>query len=104
MHPEVVQAGPGTCPECGMFLEERKGTPDELEQVYGPTAAPMKDMGDMAHDSSTTGAANPASDADDYTCPMHPEVHSDKPGSCPKCGMFLEKTSGADAGQTTGAP
>ena len=26
-----------------------------------------------------------------YTCPMHPEVHQDKPGSCPKCGMALEK-------------
>ena len=26
----------------------------------------------------------------EYTCPMHPEVQSDKPGSCPKCGMALE--------------
>jgi YHS domain-containing protein len=26
-----------------------------------------------------------------YTCPMHPEVESDKPGKCPKCGMNLEK-------------
>ena len=25
-----------------------------------------------------------------YTCPMHPEVISDKPGNCPKCGMTLE--------------
>jgi Cu+-exporting ATPase len=25
-----------------------------------------------------------------YTCPMHPEVRSDKPGNCPKCGMALE--------------
>lgn len=26
-----------------------------------------------------------------WTCPMHPEVVSDKPGSCPKCGMDLVK-------------
>src|SRR5271166_4254948 len=25
-----------------------------------------------------------------YTCPMQPEVVSDKPGNCPKCGMTLE--------------
>ncbi len=25
-----------------------------------------------------------------YTCPMHPEVVRDGPGSCPKCGMALE--------------
>ena len=24
-----------------------------------------------------------------YTCPMHPEVISDEPGNCPKCGMHL---------------
>ena len=24
-----------------------------------------------------------------YTCPMHPEVVDDEPGSCPKCGMKL---------------
>jgi len=26
-----------------------------------------------------------------YTCTMHPEVISDKPGKCPKCGMDLVK-------------
>lgn len=26
-----------------------------------------------------------------YTCPMHPEVKQDHPGSCPKCAMALEK-------------
>src|SRR5579883_1386253 len=25
-----------------------------------------------------------------YVCPMDPEVRSDKPGACPKCGMALE--------------
>jgi Cu+-exporting ATPase len=28
--------------------------------------------------------------ADIYTCPMHPEVRQQGPGSCPKCGMALE--------------
>ena len=27
----------------------------------------------------------------DYSCPMHPEVTSDKPGKCSKCGMDLVK-------------
>ena len=30
------------------------------------------------------------SDRVEYTCPMHPEVVSDTPGSCPICGMALE--------------
>src|SRR3989449_6418949 len=25
-----------------------------------------------------------------YTCPMHPEIRRDQPGSCPICGMTLE--------------
>src|SRR2546426_5341376 len=27
-----------------------------------------------------------------YTCAMHPDVMSDKPGKCPKCGMTLVRT------------
>lgn len=30
-----------------------------------------------------------------YTCPMHPEIEQDHPGSCPKCGMALEPKFGA---------
>jgi Cu+-exporting ATPase len=29
-----------------------------------------------------------------YTCPMHPEVRQDHPGSCPQCGMALEPAGG----------
>jgi Cu+-exporting ATPase len=31
-----------------------------------------------------------------YTCPMHPEVESPSPGTCPKCGMALELKAVAD--------
>ena len=31
-----------------------------------------------------------------YTCPMHPEVVSDEPGNCPKCGMFLVPAAAKD--------
>ncbi|MFN4361247.1 MAG: copper-transporting P-type ATPase [Hylemonella sp.] len=33
-------------------------------------------------------AAQPAGTV--YTCPMHPEIRQDRPGTCPKCGMTLE--------------
>lgn len=39
--------------------------------------------------SGHAGHAAPASESVTYTCPMHPEVVSDKPGQCPKCGMNL---------------
>ena len=32
-----------------------------------------------------------------YTCPMHPEVRQQGPGSCPKCGMALEPETAAAA-------
>jgi membrane fusion protein, copper/silver efflux system len=38
-----------------------------------------------------------------YTCPMHPSVKSDKPGSCPECGMKLQPVY-ADATGTNAAP
>ncbi len=33
--------------------------------------------------------SKPESAVKTYTCPMHPEVKSDMPGKCPKCGMDL---------------
>jgi Cu+-exporting ATPase len=44
-----------------------------------------------AHTSPRSSAIAPApSSGPKYTCPMHPEIVSDRPGSCPKCGMALE--------------
>jgi P-type Cu+ transporter len=36
-----------------------------------------------------------------YTCPMHPEVRQDRPGSCPMCGMALEPVMTAVPGTRT---
>ena len=36
-----------------------------------------------------------------YICPMHPDVKSNKPGSCPKCGMDLIEVN-AQTGQHQG--
>ena len=39
-----------------------------------------------------------------YACPMHPDVTSSEPGTCPKCGMTLTPASMSDAGPTTSVP
>ena len=44
------------------------------------------------YEASGTGNSVSITDSTDtktYTCPMHPEVISDKTGECPKCGMDL---------------
>ncbi|WP_371876552.1 heavy metal-binding domain-containing protein [Pyxidicoccus fallax] len=49
--------------------------------------------------------ARDAGSATVYVCPMHPEVRSETPGTCPKCGMRLEpERPPADAGQPRPAP
>ena len=48
---------------------------------------------DTTTDRSHSGRGRPASSAAEgtlYTCPMHPEVRQQEPGSCPICGMALE--------------
>ena len=44
-------------------------------------------------------AAKPKTSA--YICPMCPGVHSEKPSSCPKCGMALEPAMPAARNVTT---
>jgi hypothetical protein len=46
-----------------------------------------------AHPHAMPSPSPPASSSPppvDYTCPMHPDVHSTTPGKCPKCGMDLQ--------------
>jgi P-type Cu+ transporter len=41
------------------------------------------------HAASTPPNTAPVASSTRYTCPMHPEIVRDAPGSCPRCGMTL---------------
>lgn len=72
MHPEVRSDKPGKCPKCGMNLEKQvPKTPKKAATNKKPV--PVKTKTDQVV----------------YTCPMHPEIKSNKPGNCPICGMKL---------------
>ncbi len=42
------------------------------------------------HDKPSASAPVPVAPGTVYTCPMHPQIRRDAPGSCPICGMALE--------------
>lgn len=49
---------------------------------------------------SSTESAPPGSQAvavAAYTCPMHPQIKADKPGSCSICGMTLVPVASTNA-------
>jgi Cu+-exporting ATPase len=47
-------------------------------------------LADPALSVAPTPSVRPGSPAGKYTCPMDPEIITDGPGICPKCGMALE--------------
>ncbi|MFD1097949.1 efflux RND transporter periplasmic adaptor subunit [Shewanella litorisediminis] len=92
MHPEVESHEPSRCPKCKMFLVEK-----EEEEESEPQAEQKGAADNSAHQSAPKDIfAKPAANPIDggtvkYVCPMHAHIISDEPGSCPICGMDLEK-------------
>ncbi|WP_243698919.1 multicopper oxidase domain-containing protein [Flavobacterium sandaracinum] len=93
MHPEIHANKPGKCPKCGMTLIKEKAKTvkktvvkkhDEMQMPMKKTSKKKDDMDNMKTDNNKVASVT-------YTCPMHPEIHADKPGKCPKCGMTLVK-------------
>lgn len=79
-HPEISVDHPGNCPKCGMTLQPVTAATSE-----GPTVNSKEALGPEKASTNIVPAAGTI-----YTCPMHPEIRQDHPGSCPKCGMTLE--------------
>ena len=44
-------------------------------------------------DDSAATSGDSLSTHSEYTCPMHPSVVSDRPGTCPECKMELQVKS-----------
>ncbi len=67
-----------------------------LSSEAGKGAGEMN-MSGMEHMDHTSNVSKPESSAQQeakksyYTCVMHPQIHRDKPGRCPICGMTLVK-------------
>jgi CopA family copper-resistance protein len=80
MHPQIQKDKPGNCPICGMKLVKQKN-----KNIAEPAKRNEREM--KMPEKGTTSKG----EAIIYTCPMHPEVQSNKPGNCPKCGMKLVK-------------
>lgn len=59
--------------------------PGWYEHPQGTVASPVTTSNNMPESSSKQEISQM------YVCPMHPEVMSQKPGKCPKCGMTLKK-------------
>ena len=61
-----------------------QGASGHTEGMQHEHSAPQKDARD---EKSATAKSY-------YTCPMHPQIHQDKPGNCPICGMALIRKEG----------
>jgi len=53
----------------------------------------MFSIGLLINSQVPAGVSFAQQQAEEYSCPMHPEVKSNKKGSCPKCGMTLKQKS-----------
>jgi len=98
MHPEVQSDKPGKCPKCGMDLVKNEAPDTVSGSRCGDTSncnmGPTDDKVGTTNETSVNTVVSKTennSALQTYQCPMHPEVTSDKPGKCPKCGMNLEK-------------
>jgi Cu+-exporting ATPase len=81
-------------PVCGMTVDPattaHKATHEGTEQFFCSAGCRTKFVADPERYLGDRPEPAPAIPGATYTCPMHPEVRQEGPGSCPICGMALE--------------
>jgi P-type Cu+ transporter len=92
MHLDVRSKKPGNCPKCGMHLvsEDKIGARGDHGHHAPVLVEHAKTSGDGQYDTVPVGYLGTV-----YTCPMHPQVRQTEAGSCPICGMALERENPA---------
>jgi len=65
--------------------------PSEMEQMHHGMSAMEGIQHDKPSMARMASGKEPMSGKAYYTCKMHPQIHQDKPGSCPICGKTLIK-------------
>jgi Cu+-exporting ATPase len=99
-HHEHIDTDTSVDPVCGMSV---KATTAHRITHEGKTvlfcsarckekfvANPAQYLKPAANAAVTSAPTPPVGSKVEYTCPMHPEIVRDAPGSCPICGMALE--------------
>jgi len=94
--PMMMSHGSGS--QTGLGLQEGMGVvrrghalSDDLGPGFGRGMGMTTQEKNISNAVGAVGAPIPVQAGALYTCPMHPEVKSDKEGKCPKCGMTLVK-------------
>lgn len=89
-------AGPNTVtdPVCGMQVDpatsKHQATHEGVTHHFCSARCRERFVADPQKYLSPQDEPAPAPAGTIYTCPMHPEIRQDHPGSCPLCGMALE--------------
>jgi P-type Cu+ transporter len=69
---------------------EGKASPGPGAAGHQPPAQEQGPSHPVAPAPSSPGQSSPPTEPMQWTCPMHPQIVRDKPGTCPICGMALE--------------
>lgn len=84
---EALVPNPGKALRPGQYLIVQLGTDRPRTAITVPLQAIQRDADNKPFVWTADSVATKEKTI--YTCVMHPEVRSDKPGKCPKCGMDL---------------